>query len=191
MKKELGYAFKRGSSRPIVSAKKESLYLQSIFSSRMLTAIHRKDFIINVDGSSFNRSIKNKYSWLPKGKSLPILNILWKGSANILLALSVDGTWFWMILNESNTHFTFWIFLFFLQNYVRLVWRNINFPIKLMLDNASIHLTRQTMNLAQYLKNGAPLFATVLTTSSSDWINLWSFKEENCSIKIRRDYWLC
>ena len=83
---------------------------------------------------------------------MPILNILWKGSANILLALSVDGAWFWMILNESNTHFTFWIFLFFLQNYVRLVWRNINFPIKTMLDNASIHLTRQTMNLAQYLK---------------------------------------
>ena len=76
MKKELGYAFKRGSSRPIVSAKKESLYLQSIFSSRMLTAIHRKEFIINVDGSNFSRSIKNNYSWLPKGKSLPILNIL-------------------------------------------------------------------------------------------------------------------
>ena len=118
----------------------------------MLIAIYHKEFIVNLDGSSFSRSVKNNYSWLPKGKSMPILNTLCKGSTNILLALSIDGRWFWMILSESSTYFTFCIFLFLLQNYVRFVWGNVKFPIKVMLDNASIHLTSQTMKIAQYLK---------------------------------------
>ena len=136
----------------MTSTEKESIYLQSIFSSRILTAIYHKEFIINVDGSSFSRSVRNNYSWLPKGKSFPILNTLWKGSSNILLALSIDGAWFWMILNESNTHFTFWVFLFFLQNYIKFGWGDAKFPIKVMLDNASIHQTSQTMKLAQFLE---------------------------------------
>ena len=152
MKNELRYAFKLGSSRPLASSKRESIYLQSMFSGRMLIAIHLKEFIVNVDGSSFSRSVKNNYSWLPKGKSMPILNTLCKGSTNILLALSIDGRWFWMILSESSTHFIFCIFLFLLQNYVKFVWGNVKFPIKVMLDNASIHLTSKTMKIAQYLK---------------------------------------
>ena len=152
MKKELRNAFERGSSRLLASSKRESTYLQSMFSSWMLIAIHHKEFIVNVDGSSFSRSVKNNYSWLPKGKSIPNLNIICKGSTNILLALSIDGRCFWMILSESSTHFTFCIFLFLLQNYVRFIWGKVKFPIKVMLENASIHLTSQTMKIAQYLK---------------------------------------
>ena len=113
-KKKFKYMFKRGSDRLMASTKKEFIYLQSIFSSRILTAIYHNEFIINVDGSIFSRSVRNNYSWLPKDKSFPILNTLWKESSDILLALSIDGAWFWMILNENNTHFIFWVFLFFL-----------------------------------------------------------------------------
>ena len=152
MKKELRYDFKRGSSRTLASSKRELIYLQSMFSSRMFIAIHHKEFIVNVDGSSFSRSVKNNCSWLPKRKSMSIKNTLCKRSTNILLAFSIDGRWFWMILSESSTHFTFCIFLFLLQNYVRFVWGNVKFPIKVMLDNTSIHLTSGTMKIAQYLK---------------------------------------
>ena len=116
MKKELRYAFKRGSSRPLASSKRESIYLQSMFSCRMLIAIHHKEFIVNVDGSSFSRSIKNNHSWLSERKSMPILNTLCKGSTNILLALSIDVRWFLMIPSESSTCFTFCIFSVLLQN---------------------------------------------------------------------------
>ena len=100
MKKELRYAFKRGSIRSLVSSKRELIYLQSMFSSRILIAIHHKEFIVNVDGSSFSRSVKNNNSWLTIKKLMPILKTLCKGRTNILLALSIDGRWFWMILNE-------------------------------------------------------------------------------------------
>ena len=41
---------------------------------------------------------------------------------------------------------------FFLQNYIKFGWGYAKFPIKVILDNASIHQASQTMKLAQFLK---------------------------------------
>ena len=42
--------------------------------------------LINVDESSFDRSTRNNYSWLPKGEDNPIVNDRVSGKATLILA---------------------------------------------------------------------------------------------------------
>ena len=85
LSKELRYSYKRGSSRPRMSMKRKSKYLNAIFSSRMLLAWYNKDLIINLDESNYNRSVKSNYSWLPIGESSSIINTNWTGRTTIFL----------------------------------------------------------------------------------------------------------
>ena len=113
--------------------------------------MYQKEFIVNVDGCSFGRSVKTNYSWLPKGRAHPIINSICKGSANILLGILIDGKWLWMILDWSNTSYTFGVYLFILKKYIEIVWDQVSLQIKVMLDNASVHLTKKVKRLASHL----------------------------------------
>ena len=70
----MNFSFKKGTSRMIASKIASLRELQSIYSCRMLRALKDDELLINVDESSYSRSIKRDYSWLPKGISSPIIN---------------------------------------------------------------------------------------------------------------------
>ena len=101
LRTDLRFSYKRGSSRPVTSKKKTSVYLWSIFSSRILSAVYKKRLIVNIDKSSYNRSVKSNYSWLPIGCSSPILNTNCTGSTTIILGLFSNGHWLWMSVNGT------------------------------------------------------------------------------------------
>ena len=120
----------------------------------MLSEIYQEKFIVNIDGWSFGRSLKFNYSWLPKGKGSSIINTTWKGTTNMILGLTIDGQWLWIMLDWMNNKYTFWIYLFILKRYIELVWRISSTSIKVMLDNASIHLTNEVKRISKHLSFG-------------------------------------
>ena len=52
-----------------------------------MLAIHKKNSIVNIDESSFNRSVRSHYSWLLRGSSHPILNTFLTERATVIFGL--------------------------------------------------------------------------------------------------------
>ena len=110
----------------------------------MLISLYQDEVLINVDELSFGRTLKSKYSWLPKGKSNPVINTIWKWNPIIILGLFSTGKWIWVVLPCNNSTDSFWIFLLILREYAELNWNDAKMPIKIILDNASLHITSRT-----------------------------------------------
>ena len=92
------YRFKRGLSWVINNKIEMPEYMQLIFWSRILKELHKHKILINIDEWSFTCSVKTMYSWLPSGKSSPILNINWKGRSSVIFGLISNSFWIWWIL---------------------------------------------------------------------------------------------
>ena len=149
---DLRFSYKRGSSRLITSKKKNSVHLWSIFSSRMLFALYEKRLIVNIDESSYNRSVKSNYSWLPIGCSSPILNTNCTGRTTIILGLFSNGHWLWMSVNGTTQAGHFWVFLQLLHKFIENCWEQQADTTKVVFDNARIHLTDKVKRLWTYLR---------------------------------------
>ena len=72
LKEELGYWYKRGSSRLYLSMDKKLKYMQSIWAWQTLCDLHSNITYINVDESSFTKSVKTEYSWIPRVKAIQL-----------------------------------------------------------------------------------------------------------------------
>ena len=135
----------------------------------MLISMYQEELVVNIDGCSFGRYVKTNYSWLPKGKTHPIINEICRGSANILLGLLIEGTWLWMILDWPNTSNTFLNILVHSEEVYRYTWNQGSLPVKVMLDNASVHLTQKVKRLSSHLSlelNYFPLYWPILSQLS-------------------------
>ena len=151
LKNILGYRFKRGSSRVPLSKKKELIFCQAIFSWRLLSDLYRERIVVNVDETSYGRSVKENYSCLPKGSTYPVINTIWEGRINMTFGLCSNGKWIAFIQDQNGTTKTFQVFLIFLKYYIDS-WLEINStPIQVVLDNAALHLTESTKNVAKIL----------------------------------------
>ena len=58
LKEELHFSYKRGCASVTFSKSKNSKQLQSMFSSRMLMALHKDKLIVNIDESWFNNFVR-------------------------------------------------------------------------------------------------------------------------------------
>ena len=151
IKTELKYSYKKGSKRPVACKKEDLIYMQSIFSWRVLKDLHQGKLLVNIDESSYGRSIKRDYSWLPVGTSNPILNINWAGRASVIFGLISNGSWLWMSVDETMKSLEYWIFIMILNEYLQalnLKWEASS--IKLLVDNASIHISSESVNVWTY-----------------------------------------
>ena len=124
--------------------------LQCIYSCRMLRVLRQNELIINIDESSYSRSVKKNYGWLPKGVSAPIINTRWTGRTSVVFALMSQGSWICMNVEDTTSSVDYWIFLMILSNYVKMWITTYQTPIKLMLDNASIHLSSSSKRTATF-----------------------------------------
>ena len=108
--------------------------------------------IINVDESSFDRSVKNQYSWLPKGEDAPILNNV-KGKVTFILGSWSTGEWFSVVIVGTVDSLKFCVFLKLLENIFNKSTAKIeDFP-KVVHDNARTHsskLTKRVIELEPY-----------------------------------------
>ena len=186
---KLGYVYKKGSSRSILSNNPKLKYLQAIFSWRILDFLKEDYYVINVDECSFSKLLKQNYCWLPKGEGAPIINIKCKGSANAIFALGWDGEWIWTLYDGSTKSERFSQFLMLIKNYALLVLDRTTEEIKITMDNAVIHVSEKTKSSASYLKleihwlsQYSPTLATVelvfgitkrklASTNSKKWID--------------------
>ena len=142
---------KRGTSRSHLSANMSLKYWQSIFASRVLRDLFSGKIFINVDESSFTKSVRSDYSWLPVGENHPIINTWGTGRAIVLFALVSNGEWLWFVSKNKTDSKMFWNFLKLLSNYVES-WIGFLFSdSELLLDNASVHTSAMTRQFIEKL----------------------------------------
>ena len=148
---ELKYSYKRGSSRSNLCINNNLVYWQSIFASRALRNFSSGKTLINIDESSFTRSVKLDYSWLPIGESHPIVNTWGTGRAVVLFALISNGDWIWFVSKRKTDSENFWNFIILLAKYIELWMDFTASDSELILDNASIHLSATTKLITRRL----------------------------------------
>ena len=77
-------SFKKGSLRPLSLDSKKLELRKQLFWVLLAHRLSEIKIQINIDESSFSRDTKRDYSWLMKGKSLSITNIVFRGSINVI-----------------------------------------------------------------------------------------------------------
>ena len=118
IKEELKFSYKRGCSRPIAWKSQEHVYLQSIFSWRILREIRAEALLISFDESSYGMFTKKNYSWLPIGSSNPILNDKWIGRTSIIFGLVSNGDRLWINVDETTKSSDYWLFIMLLKKFL-------------------------------------------------------------------------
>ena len=149
--KEMKYTYKKGNSRPPVYSSKRTQLIKTIFCTELLTLVAKGEVIINCDESSFDRSAKRQFSWLPLGESWPIINDKIKGRASLILATWNTGEWIGMVVQDTIDSQKFWFFLELLESILKqsVVWFGKS-PI-IILDNARTHSSKITKNKIKML----------------------------------------
>ena len=125
--------------------------MQWIFSKKVMDYIDNKKLIFNIDESTFSRSIKCNYSWLPRGKSNAIINSNRTGSANVIFCLSTEGNWFSLIRDKTTDSSKFWRYLLFLKEFINLWMKVDTRDVIYTLDNAPVHVSLKTKKAAEQL----------------------------------------
>ena len=87
----------RASSRPPCWHQTFPDHAMNIYWSRFLEKLFDKKFVVNIDEAGFTKSVKTNYSWLPIDSDAPIINQLFKGRSNLVLAVSQYGDWLGII----------------------------------------------------------------------------------------------
>ena len=139
VKKEMRFAYKKGSSRPPKYATRRIQIVKFLFWTELLDLIAKGEVIINIDESSFDRSVKREYSWLPIGQSFPIINERIKGRACLILAIWNTGEWLSMIVSETVESKKFWLFFKILEFVVCHYYQSCNKFLTVIWDNARTH----------------------------------------------------
>ena len=111
LRKDLAYSYKRGSSRLPKYKDSKLLKRKGEFWVELMKMMQKQLTIYNVVEWSFERSLKQTYSWLPRSKGGSIVNDLNIGKVTLILATGSDSTWFTLAKSKIVNSYTFWIFL--------------------------------------------------------------------------------
>ena len=168
LKRDLKYSYIKGNFRPTLVSTIKRRVAKGLFWVQYLKLLFSGGFITNWDESSFDRSVRRDFSWLPKGKGGSILNSTISNKSNLILSVFSNGGWICMIKDETTKSRDFWIFLAALWMIVRSKSENENLQLTVVLDNAKIHhswLTTKLINILNlnivYLPAYSPELAPV------------------------------
>ena len=117
LKEKLKYWYKKGSSSPIKYRDNRIHSAKFLFWSELLLMILRGETIINVDESSFDRSIRINYSWFPRGADSSIINDRVKGKATLILGTRNTGEWIGVVIIGTVDSIKFCIFYEVIRTY--------------------------------------------------------------------------
>ena len=101
LKTSLSIPSNTGSTRFQNAVTNPPLHLKSHYCCQFLKQIYNNKYIFNIDECGFGWSTKGSYSWLPKGKSLVIINDVFKGRANLIFGISQFGDYIGMLSNKT------------------------------------------------------------------------------------------
>ena len=102
IKHKLDYSYRTICNRVQKSQNNKNRPMKVLFSVKMMRLLYSWNIIINVDESSFDRSLQKRYSWLPKRGSKISITDRPKGKWNLILATFSDGNWFAYIKKEFS-----------------------------------------------------------------------------------------
>ena len=91
LKWNLGYSYKRCSSRPLLLNHNLSKLKKILFSVKLWGMINRSTILVNIDEAVFSHSTKANYSWCKKGVPSNISTIIFRGSISIVSAITSNG----------------------------------------------------------------------------------------------------
>ena len=144
IKHELGYSYRTICSRVQKSQSNKNRLMKVLFWVKMMRLLYSRKILINVDESSFDRSLQKKYSWLPvRGSKISITDKP-QGKWNLILATFSDGNWFAYIQNGILSSQHFWLFIKLLSRIVKSSEIFENNQIVITLDNARTHASKTT-----------------------------------------------
>ena len=111
VKKKLRWSYKKGCPRPNKYKTKKIWVSKALFCIDLINLMSERGLIINIDESSFDRSMKREYSWLPIGRSSALLNQNITGKSSLILGVSNRGSWFGLVKESTMNARWFWIYL--------------------------------------------------------------------------------
>ena len=104
LKSKFKLRYKRAPSRPINMDNNKRRLLKTLFSYNINQILEKIDVIVNIDGSSFSRTVKQNYSWLKSVPNTALWNQSYSNSVNLLSAITTTGAWFsWIIANKIDS----------------------------------------------------------------------------------------
>ena len=98
----------------------------------------------------FNRSIKNSYSWLPKGRSSSIINLNKRGAWSIIAALWSDREYIIQAVKSTINQLKSQQFIYIINYYLQSALKSEIRKVNLSIDNASTHTSSDTRKLFLY-----------------------------------------
>ena len=104
LKNHLHLSYKKGSSRPCSLNFDNIKLLKQLFWVRLAQRVPHIIMLINLDGSTINKDVKNNYSWLKIEKHCSINNIVFKSSINLISWIITSGLAYnWLKYTTSNS----------------------------------------------------------------------------------------
>ena len=94
---------------------------------------------VNIDVSSWARSIKNNYIWLPRVRSFPIINNFFSSKANVILGTISNREWVAVIHPSTGDSRRFWVFFKVQEKLWSDLWQETSRAPVILVDNATIH----------------------------------------------------
>ena len=141
-KDEMRLSYKKGKSRPVSFDLLKQEYLKSLFSADICSKINNFLLLVNVDESSFSRSMKLNYSWIEKGEDNTITNIGFSSSISMWTAITSNGAVFSTVWHGSINSTIFMSFMTKLKEFIN---KSLNVSLSktlVILDNASTHKSK-------------------------------------------------
>ena len=173
VKEEMSYRFKKGWSRPPKYATKRTQLIKVLYWTEFLSMLVDGKTIVNVDESSFNRSTKSQYSWLPIGEGCQIINDTLKGKVTLVLGTWSSWEWLAMIVVGTLNSLMFSVFLKLLELLFKNIYEKRNFPI-VVLDNSRTHSSKFTKRIMKdllfELRFSAPYWPEVAPVEQAFWM---------------------
>ena len=150
VKEEVNYRFNKGWSRPLKYAAKRTQLIKALHWTEILNLIADWKILVNVDKSSFDRSTKSQYSWLPVSERCPIVNDMWKRKVTLILSTWNSGEWLAMIVAGTVDSIKFSVFLKLLELLFKNIYEDGDLPI-VVLDNSRTYSSKLTKRILKDL----------------------------------------
>ena len=151
LKSKLRYSFIKGNHRPPKIMTQNHLLAKGCFSARVLRYLLQGIPIADCDESSFDRSVRNNYSWLLSGTGGSIIGEVVGGKSNLILSIFPDGAWIAMIKDETVDSVAFSFYLTVLTKVLKGTERGELSKFWLLLDNATSHHSTFSTSIVQSL----------------------------------------
>ena len=141
------FSYIKVSSRPPKVLSNESKASKACLWVDFLSLLLKGAYIVNVDESWFNRSLKQMYSWLPRRKGGIIVHENHKGRTSLVVGVWVKDGWIGMIKNDTVNSKEFLVFVKVLGRLVQSLFSNENKQVIVILDNAPTHSSLTAMSV--------------------------------------------